>query len=144
MNSTTKGGPDMSRKRKPLSYDENLPCLNHHCFLCCKNTEMPLTKIDIERLKQTDYKPNDFTVKVDGEIRLRNVSGNCYFLLDGLCSAYDKRPEGCRLYPLVFDENTKNYLLDSFCPYRREFKVTRSNMDKLKMLLEELDKEDIA
>lgn len=82
------------------------PCLRHNCVACCIETEMPLTDEDLKRLEKLGFKRADFTIEVDGETRLKNMAKQCFFLKDGRCSIYEARPEGCRIYPLVYDIDT--------------------------------------
>jgi Fe-S-cluster containining protein len=105
------------------------------------NTDMPLIKSDIERLRSLGFIREEFTIEVKEEIRLRNVSGKCYFLKGKLCSVYKNRPEGCRIYPLVFEEDSNKYVLDSFCPYRKSFTISETHKAKLKALLNQLETE---
>lgn len=89
------------------------------CALCCYNTEMPLTEDDIRRLEALGYRREEFAVKgPDGVWRLRNVNRHCYFLdpATGACRVYPWRPEGCRLYPLVYDPSTGEVVVDAECP----------------------------
>ena len=64
---------------------------------------MPLSRSDIARLKGLGYEVRAFTVKGEGEMRLSNVDGRCYFLGEVGCTVYEDRPTGCRFYPLVLD-----------------------------------------
>jgi len=99
---------------------------------------MPLTSSDIERIAKLGFNPDEFTVVEEGEIRLRNVSGKCFFLTDNGCKIYPHRPEGCRLYPLIYDESSSSFLIDSLCPYRHEFKVREEDKTRLIRLLKRL------
>jgi len=96
-------------------------CLRHRCHLCCEGTEMPLTRDDLSRIRSLGFRESDFCVEEGGWSRLRNVDGRCFFLKDGLCSIYPSRPEGCRIYPLVYDESTGEAAMDPECPHTAEF-----------------------
>ncbi len=90
---------------------------------------MPLFPRDIERIVSRGYKLEEFAV-YDEEAkiyRLRNIDGHCYFLdpSTGLCKIYDIRPTGCRLYPVVIDENGECAIDKEVCPYRDEFPKDR-------------------
>ena len=100
---------------------------------------MPLTNPDIQRLKELGYVRKDFAVRMRKGWELRNVCGRCFFLADNGCSVYQSRPEGCRLYPLVYDENVADPVLDRFCPYRDEFAPEESDVTRLLALLKLLD-----
>lgn len=117
---------------KPLSGE---PCLRHGCSLCCHETQMPLTRLDINRITKMGYRLDEFAVKTAGGWRLRNVDGKCFFLEGGKCKIYRFRPYGCRLYPLVYDPSEGRIKLDELCPHRVEFKVKRENIDSLLHLL---------
>lgn len=81
------------------------------------------------------YDVADFAVTGDDGRCLRNVSGRCVFLADDGCTIYPNRPEGCRLYPLIYDETRGHARLDDLCPYRSEFRVTKGDLTTLKDLL---------
>ena len=98
-------------------------------------TEMPLSNTDIERISKLGYKIKDFALKLRDEWQLKNQHGRCVFLSNNGCAIYADRPDGCRLYPLVFDEESRRYMKDDFCPYREEFKVTKNDEKKLALLL---------
>ena len=115
------------------------PCLKHGCSLCCYKTSMPLTRLDINRIVKLGYKIRDFAEKVSGCWRLKNVNGKCFFLDGNLCQIYKYRPYGCRLYPLVFDLNKHRALLDDYCPYRWEFKVSGKDVRKLMFIINLLE-----
>jgi len=79
---------------------------------------MPLTRSDIERIKRIGF-PEDYFVYRRGRIpRLRNVDGHCIFLdaQSNSCIIYPDRPEGCRLYPLVYDVEGDKVIVDPLCP----------------------------
>ncbi len=88
------------------------------CGKCCYDTRMPLTKRDIERIKRLGFAEESF---VDGRgrmPRLKNVDGHCVFLdpATNSCTIYPDRPEGCRLYPLVYEEDGDRVSVDPLCP----------------------------
>lgn len=101
------------------------PCLAHACRKCCFDTEMPLTEADAARLEERGFRRDEFAGLDDGWMRLRNRNGQCVFLGPGGCSVHDDRPEGCRLYPLVWDADERRVVLDvETCPFTAEFRVT--------------------
>lgn len=91
---------------------------------------MPITEEDARRLEARGHRREDFAeVDAEGILTLRNVdkgdaSGarHCHFLRDDLCSVYEHRPAGCRLYPFVLDATARRVVRDEDCPHRREFK----------------------
>jgi Fe-S-cluster containining protein len=120
---------------KKCSLDSGIPCRDHGCHDCCIRTRMPLSQGDIERIRGLGHRLRGFAVKVDGEWRLRNSSGRCVFLSGDGCGIYPFRPEGCRLYPLVYDERTRRALIDGACRHGDEFDVTREDVESLIGLL---------
>ena len=96
---------------------------------------MFLTPIDVNRIVKLGYKLGDFAERVDQGWRLRNVDGKCFFL-DGLkCKIYRYRPQGCRLYPLVYDRDEHKTTLDDLCPHKEEFMILRKDVRRLMFTL---------
>jgi hypothetical protein len=102
---------------------------------------MPLSSVDITKILKLGYKLDDFTRQLSGGWCLKNVSGRCVFLAEGGCRIYPDRPEGCRLYPLIYDEGLQQAVIDHLCPHGCEFKVGKEEIKKLKALLERLAKD---
>ena len=94
-----------------------------HCNQCCYKTEMPLTQIDIERIVSLGYDVKEFTRRLHGLSVLKNINGHCFFLKNNKCSIYDFRPQGCKLYPLVYDVSNNMIKIDTECPNRERFKL---------------------
>ena len=94
----------------------SFPCKK--CGKCCENTEMPLTRDDVERILSLGYKLEDFAEFRGGFLRLRNVNGRCVFNdpETKLCRIYESRPEGCRLYPLIYVEGVGVAIDAEVCP----------------------------
>jgi len=99
---------------------------------------MPLTNSDMQRLRELGYVREDFSARTQKGWVLRNNRGKCFFLADDRCSVYHFRPEGCRLYPLVYDENVAHPILDRFCPHRDEFTPQEADVRRLLVLLKRL------
>lgn len=99
-----------------------------NCGVCCTETEMLLSKKDIERLEKQGY-PKDYFVSYDrqGYAELKNHEGYCVFydLKNCRCRVYVHRPAGCRVYPVILDEE-KGIILDDICKSRN----TISNVEK--------------
>ena len=78
-----------------------------HCGVCCTETEMLLSKKDVKRLVDKGYKQSQF-VRYDksGYGVLKNRDGYCIFYdqVKRRCSVYVDRPAGCRVYPVIVDE----------------------------------------
>jgi len=118
------------------------PCLEKGCNECCLETEMPLTTVDLERLAGLGHDPADFTLVEEGFTFLSNVKGRCYFLdQEGRCSAYQDRPEGCRLYPLVLTEDMADFRLDHLCPHRAAVQPEEGHRTALLQLLDRIARE---
>jgi hypothetical protein len=101
---------------------------------------MPLTLVDIKRISKQGYRFKDFVVKRKRESHLKNSNDRCVFLRDNECIIYSFRPEGCRLYPLVYNENNGKVVIHDFCPYGHEFKVSRDDIENLHSLIKKLNK----
>ncbi|AGK61211.1 putative Fe-S-cluster oxidoreductase [Archaeoglobus sulfaticallidus PM70-1] len=97
------------------------------CGKCCYETEMPLSKSDIERITSLGYNESEFAVEVNGVKQLRNVDGRCFFLEDNICTIYPYRPEGCRIYPFIYDEERDRIIVDEICPKKDEIERSISH-----------------
>jgi Fe-S-cluster containining protein len=135
---------DSNKRHEPKKHflSSGIPCKIHNCVKCCIETRMPLTSFDIERITKQGYRIKDFVVKRKRERQLKNRDGRCVFLGDDGCKIYPFRPEGCRLYPLVYDEDSGKGVIHDFCPYGREFKVSGDDLENLFSLIKELDKKE--
>jgi Fe-S-cluster containining protein len=78
---------------------------------------MLLSQADIARLEKQGYS-KDWFVRFDSEgyAFLRNRQGHCVFYedKDRRCRVYAFRPAGCRVYPVIFDEE-KGIIVDYIC-----------------------------
>jgi len=87
------------------------------CGICCQETEMLLSKRDIASIEKKGYTQSFFVdLAKDGYITLKNNQGHCVFynLEKQQCNIYDERPIGCRVYPVIFDEE-KGIVADTIC-----------------------------
>ena len=115
------------------------------CGECCKATEMLLSNEDIERLERKGY-VRDFFVRFDkeGYAVLRNLNGVCVFFDSEkqICRERAKRPLGCRIYPVMHDENN-GIVTDSICPARNTIseKQKAKRGKKVLKLLSKIDSE---
>ena len=115
------------------------------CGVCCKETEMLLSVEDIERLERKGY-DRDFFVRFDSEgyATLRNNRGYCVFYdaEKRRCKVRAHRPLGCRIYPVIYDEN-KGITVDTICPSRNSVtdKQKARRGKKVLKLLETIDAE---
>ena len=78
---------------------------------------MLLSIKDIRRLETKGFSKNYFA-KFDkqGYAVLKNRDGYCVFydLKERQCSVYSDRPSGCRVYPVILDED-KGIVFDDIC-----------------------------
>ena len=78
---------------------------------------MLLSEEDIARLEKKGYSKDSF-VRFDqeGYALLRNRQGCCVFYnnAEQRCDVYAFRPAGCRVYPVLHDEE-KGIVVDSIC-----------------------------
>ncbi|MFW9855213.1 MAG: YkgJ family cysteine cluster protein [Candidatus Thorarchaeota archaeon] len=116
-------------------------CLLRKCHHCCRETEMILSKLDINRISEsTNLKPSDFSfINDEGQKVIQNeakrvdgVEGEyCVFLnAEGKCIIYSVRPIGCRFYPVIWDHSNHVAILDDYCPYTSHFDPPGKNMEK--------------
>jgi len=81
---------------------------------------MWLSRADIERLERAGYRREDF-VRFNGQgfAQLRNRDGYCFFYDMALhrCRAYRDRPLGCRIYPVVYNED-EGVIVHDLCPMK--------------------------
>jgi Fe-S-cluster containining protein len=115
------------------------------CGVCCKETEMLLSTKDIERLEKKGYTRNFFVeFDIDGYATLKNQHGYCFFYDQEKrrCKVRAHRPLGCRIYPVIYDEN-KGIILDSICPSRNSVtdKQKAKRGEKVLKLLKTIDAE---
>ena len=110
--------------RSPVMRKIRNTCLEYGCVKCCLNTEMELSSSDIVRIRGLGFSEDFFIVKKNGNRQLKNLSGRCVFNNGQRCTIYNYRPEGCRLYPAIFYEDTGETDLDSYCPHHGKFQLT--------------------
>lgn len=92
-----------------------------NCYECCLDTEMPLTEKDITRISELGFNIEEFLEEKDGFMVLRNIDNKCFFLKNGRCTIYENRPEGCRYYPLIYDLETDEFVIDELCTHYQDF-----------------------
>lgn len=100
--------------------------------VCCTETEMTLTRADVERIKVLGHSAKDYLVRVTaGFCELKNVDGYCYFYDrdSKKCQIYDARPEGCRWYPIIYNARSRKCAADEDCPAADT--VTRNEIRKV-------------
>ena len=96
------------------------------CGKCCLETEMLLSKQDIQRLKKKGYELTFFSRLDRGYRILKNQNGHCVFFNKKTkkCKVYESRPMGCRLYPIIYDE-IKGVVVDNLCPSHKNWSENR-------------------
>jgi Fe-S-cluster containining protein len=70
---------------------------------------------------------------------LKNSMGRCVFHDGRRCTIYKNRPEGCRLYPFVFDPDEAKVVLDAHCPHHDKFQITSRISFQVIKLIRKLD-----
>jgi Fe-S-cluster containining protein len=116
-----------------------------NCGVCCTETEMLLSERDITRLVKKGFSKNYF-VKYDkqGYFQLKNREGYCVFYdpKKRQCNVYADRPSGCRVYPVILDEE-KGIVLDDICGSRNTITEREKKIKGRKVirLLERIDSE---
>jgi len=104
-----------------------------------------LSKKDIKRLEKKGFSQNQF-VQYDnqGYAQLKNRDGYCVFydLKNQQCGIYVDRPAGCRLYPVILNEEI-GIILDDICESRNSITLSeKRRMGKRVIgLLEVIDAE---
>ena len=115
------------------------------CGVCCQETEMLLSAEDITRLEKKGYNRNFFVhFDSEGYATLRNHHGHCVFYAPEKkrCKVRSNRPAGCRIYPIIYDED-KGITVDAICPNRNSVteKEKKKKSEKVLKLLETIDAE---
>ena len=118
-------------------------CMRYKCIQCCLETEMPLSNGDIEQIKGLGFDYDYFVVSRDGQLQLKNYGGRCVFNDGKQCLIYENRPEGCKLYPIVYDEDKNCAVLDEDCPHRNSFKISEVELGLVSFLVTKLKNERI-
>jgi len=118
-------------------------CINIKCIQCCKDTNMLLSKMDIKRIESLGYSCDFFVDTHDGWFQLKNRDGHCVFHNGMKCLIYEHRPEGCQLYPIIFDKENNCAILDEECPYKTKFLITMSSRKKLFHLVSKIESERV-
>ena len=117
------------------------PCIKLKCIQCCKETVMLLSNEDINRIQSLGYKYDFFVSENDRWLQLKNQKGHCVFHDGVKCLIYDNRPEGCKLYPIIFDKDNNCSILDEDCPYKHKFLITNDLKKQLFTLVSRVESE---
>lgn len=116
-------------------------CLETQCSRCCLNTNMVLTSRDVERIEKLGYDKRCFIIEQNGWLQLKNQKGRCVFHNGNVCTIYEHRPEGCRLYPVVYSKDDRCAMLDRDCPKSSCFFLSETTTQQLFDLVTVLEKE---
>jgi uncharacterized protein len=93
---------------------------------------MPLLEDDVRRIVGLGFEESSFAKTSQGFKILKNSrEGRCVFHDGKKCTIYDNRPAGCKLYPVIFDEDLGIPVKDTLCPYRNEFGISPSSKKEL-------------
>lgn len=116
-----------------------------NCGVCCAETEMLLSRKDIKRLVDRGFSESFFAhFDGDGYAVLKNSGGFCVFYnpKEHRCNVYIDRPSGCRVYPVIFDEE-KGVILDDICSERSSVSDLEKSVKGKRVikLLEIIDRE---
>ena len=102
---------------------------------------MPLSYKDIERIRGLGFDTTFFVTESDGWLQLKNKDGRCVFHNGAICSIYEDRPDGCKLYPIIYDKDTKRAIFDKDCPHRDKFRMSKSTIKHLDKVVSKLENE---
>ncbi|MDG6219046.1 MAG: YkgJ family cysteine cluster protein [Candidatus Thermoplasmatota archaeon] len=116
-------------------------CKTFNCVQCCKETEMFLSNEDINRIEKYGFSRDLFVDDVDGWLRLKNKNGYCVFHDGKNCLIYPKRPEGCKLYPVIYDADNDCAIIDTDCPHCTYFSITKECKKRLFSLVSRIESE---
>jgi Fe-S-cluster containining protein len=100
---------------------------------------MPLSNLDIKRISKLGFDTNFFVIELDGWLQLKNHDGRCVFHNGKICSIYENRPKGCRLYPIIYDKDENRAVLDEDCPHRNKFQMSKSIIKQLNNTVSRLE-----
>ena len=96
---------------------------------------MLLSHQDIERIKRLGFNTDFFVTERNGWLQLKNQDGRCVFHSGIMCTIYETRPDGCKLYPIIYDNDKKYAVFDKDCPQRDKFHISKSNTKQLYLSL---------
>jgi len=96
---------------------------------------MLLSNRDIEKIEQLGYDRYYFRKSKKGWLKLKNKNGKCVFHNGKICIIYNNRPEGCMLYPLIFNRENKSAIVDEDCPYENYFRFNKKSVNQLYSLV---------
>lgn len=99
---------------------------------------MILSEEDMQKIQNLGYRTDFFCKKKKGWKKLKNRDGRCVFHNGKICSIYDNRPEGCMLYPLIFNKDSNSAVVDEDCPYADGFQFNKRDIEHLYNLVTQI------
>jgi len=99
---------------------------------------MLLSNNDIKNIENKGFNRNFFVKSKKGWLILKNKDGKCVFHNGKICLIYESRPEGCKLYPLIFNRELKSAIVDEECPYQDNFRFDKKNVNQLYRLVTQM------
>jgi hypothetical protein len=104
---------------------------------------MPLSNGDVEQIKGLGFGCDSFVDNIDGWLKLKNNDGRCVFNDGKQCLIYNNRPEGCKLYPITYDEDKNCAVLDEDCPHQNSFKISEVELQLISFLVTKVKNERV-
>jgi len=108
----------------PADGPVRLECLAAACAKCCRLLGSPIVTD-----REAEHFDSDVLHRTAGGTFIRSDRGCCRLLRDGLCSAYEVRPQGCREYPWYNIDGTLYY--DAGCPGIRHDRDERPPVERI-------------
>lgn len=115
--------------------------MDYKCIQCCVDTNMVLSNVDIEWIKELGFDTKFFVSENRGWLQLKNNNGRRVFHDSISCSIYEHRPEGCKLYPIIYDKDKNCAVFDEDCLHRHRFKRSNNTKQQLYNLISKLEAE---
>ena len=96
---------------------------------------MELSESDLTRIEQNfpeSIKREKFAVKNGDFFQLKNHNDHCIFLIPktNICKIYSFRPAGCKFYPMIYDLEEEQCVLDNDCPHKHLFYLNSSEFEE--------------
>jgi len=105
---------------------------------------MLLSNADIKRIENLGFPRDLFVDDVEGWLQLKNQNGHCVFH-DGMkCLIYTHRPEGCTLYPVIYDMDNDCAIIDDDCPYGSHFSISQDVRKQLFSLVSRIESDHMG
>jgi len=96
------------------------------CGKCCLFSQMILSEKEYKKIlkKYPDLRSlNAFWRDEEGFLRMRTINRECVFFdkTTKMCSIYELRPMGCRIYPIHYNFEEQRCKFGELCPKPKEF-----------------------